>query len=44
MVIEEELHPCGHISEDVKAEQDDDQEGAEMSTAVHDESLSRTPR
>ena len=44
MVIEEKLHPCGHISEDVEAEEDDDEEGAEMSTAVHDESLNKTPR
>ena len=44
MVIEEKLHPCGHISEDVEAEENDDEEGAEMSTAVHDESFNRTPR
>ena len=44
MVIEEKLHPCGDISEDVKAEEDDDEEGAEMSTTVHDESFNRTPR
>ena len=40
MVIEEKFHPSGHISEDVEAEEDDDQEGAEMPATVHYESLS----
>lgn len=40
MVIEEKFHPSGHISKDVQAEEDDDEEGAEMPTAVHDVSLS----
>ena len=44
MVIEEEFHPCSDISEDVKAEENDYEEGAEMSTTVHDESFNRTPR
>lgn len=39
VVIEEKLHSCGHISEDVEAEEDDDQEGAQMSATVHDNSV-----
>ena len=37
MVIEEELHPSCHISEDVEAEEDDDKEGPKVTTAVHDD-------
>ena len=37
MVIEEELHPSCHISEDVEAEEDDDKEGPKVTAAVHDD-------
>ena len=36
LVIEDPLHPCGHVSKDVQREDDDDEEGTEMTEAVHD--------
>ena len=39
MIIEDELNTSGDISEDVSTEEDDDQEGANMSTTLHDGSV-----
>ena len=39
MIIEDKLNTSGDISEDVSTEQDDDKEGAEMSTTLHDGSV-----
>ena len=36
LVIEDQLHSCGHVSKDVQGEDDDDEEGTEMTEAVHD--------
>ena len=39
MIIEDQLHPSGHVSKDVQGEDDDDEEGTEMAEAVHDLSV-----
>ena len=41
LVVEDQLHSCGDIGEDIKGEDDDDQEGPEVTEAVHDCCLSR---
>ena len=36
LVVEDQLHSCGDIGEDIKGEDDDDQEGPEVTEAIHD--------
>ena len=36
LIIEDQFHSGGHVSEDVQREDDDDKEGAEVTEAVHD--------
>ena len=36
LVIEDQFHPCGDIGEDIEGEDDDDEEGPEVTEAVHD--------
>ena len=36
LIIEDQFHSCGHVSEDVQREDDDDKEGTEVTEAVHD--------
>lgn len=41
LVVEDQLHSCGDIGEDIQGEDDDDQEGPEVTEAVHDCCFSR---
>ena len=39
VIIEKQLHPGGHISEYVRGEEEDDEEGAEVAAAGHGDSV-----
>ena len=41
LVIEDQLYSCGDIGEDIQGEDDDDEEGPEVTEAVHDCAVSR---